>query len=60
DNFGVFASEKDLDSILSESDIKGVKIGIGIGENARKALENATKALDLIRMKRDTQWKVLR
>lgn len=60
DNFGVFASEKDLDLILSEIDIKGVKIGIGIGENARKALENATKALDLIRIKRDTQWKVLR
>ncbi|AAY80186.1 GTP cyclohydrolase IIa [Sulfolobus acidocaldarius] len=60
DNVGLFASKKDLDSMLTIANLNdNVKTGIGIAENPRKALMKATTALEYVRKNREIKWKIL-
>lgn len=60
DNFIAFINYENLDKILKIVDnIKNIKIGIGIGKNARIAISKATEALDIIRKRRDKKWLIL-
>ncbi|ARM75823.1 GTP cyclohydrolase IIa [Acidianus manzaensis] len=59
DNFISFINYENIKDIISMvNEIDNIKVGIGIGTNARNAMENATKALDNIRKTRDKKWEI--
>jgi GTP cyclohydrolase IIa len=60
DNFGVFATLRDLDELIElVKELRNVKVGIGVGKNPREALTKAAEALDYLRRSRVSRWKVL-
>jgi len=60
DNFGVFATLRDLDELVElVKELRNVKAGIGVGKNPREALTKAAEALDYLRRSRVSRWKVL-
>ncbi|MEL9969391.1 MAG: GTP cyclohydrolase IIa [Metallosphaera sp.] len=61
DNVIVLLNPDAIDQIVANvENSKLIKVGIGIGKNAREALRNATKALTDIRSTRRETWKLLR
>ncbi|WP_246263931.1 GTP cyclohydrolase IIa [Metallosphaera tengchongensis] len=60
DNIVAFLSEEEIDQVASivENNPR-IKVGIGVGVNARDALRKATKALTEIRKERRGVWKIL-
>jgi GTP cyclohydrolase IIa len=61
DNMIAFIDEDTLDKIIKiVENMDEIKVGIGIGKNARSAMAGATRALDEIRSKREDKWKVVK
>ncbi|AWR97182.1 GTP cyclohydrolase IIa [Acidianus sulfidivorans JP7] len=57
DNFIAFIDYSKISDIIKITDeTDKIKVGIGVGPNARIAMENATKALEEIRKTRDKKW----
>lgn len=60
DNIGVFLSANNLKDIVEMiKDLSNVKVGVGIGNNPKESLKNATKALDTIRLFRDRKIEIV-
>jgi GTP cyclohydrolase IIa len=61
DNMIAFIDEDTLDKIIKiVENVDEIKVGIGIGKNARSAMAGATRALDEIRSKREDKWKIVK
>lgn len=61
DNMIAFIDEDTLDKIIKiVENMDEIKVGIGIGKNARSAMAGATRALDEIRSKREDKWKIVK
>ncbi|AWS00620.1 GTP cyclohydrolase IIa [Metallosphaera hakonensis JCM 8857 = DSM 7519] len=60
DNIVALLSQDVIDQVITQVENNPrIKVGIGIGRNAREALRNATKALTDIRKDRREVWKLL-
>lgn len=60
DNFIAFINYENINKVLEISTkTENIKVGIGIGKNARLAMAKATEALDTIRKTRDKKWLIL-
>ncbi len=61
DNMIAFINEDLIDKIISiVESMDEIKVGIGIGKNARSAMAGATEALDKIRSEREERWKIVK
>ncbi|BDC19212.1 GTP cyclohydrolase IIa [Acidianus sp. HS-5] len=59
DNMIAFINEDIIDKVINiVQNMDEIKVGIGIGKNARSAMAGATKALDEIRVEREERWKI--
>lgn len=60
DNLIAFINYENINKVLEITDkIDNIKVGIGIGKNARSAMAKATEALDAIRRIREKKWIIL-
>jgi GTP cyclohydrolase IIa len=60
DNILVFTDKSNIKNILNiVENMDDIKVGIGIGSNARISIKNSTKALEKIRELRNCKWEIV-
>ncbi|WP_162582725.1 GTP cyclohydrolase IIa [Acidianus brierleyi] len=60
DNILAFTDKNNVKNILNiVEDMKDIKVGIGIGSNARISIKNSTEALEKIRELRNCKWRIV-